>query len=47
MSTNTPEAGAEWKIQLVALLLPHLKGDKAERDSVVNAVLDGTRRRSR
>jgi len=39
MSTNTPEARAEWKVQLVAMLLPQLKGGKAERDSVVNAVL--------
>ncbi|KNY20741.1 hypothetical protein [Methylobacterium sp. ARG-1] len=33
------EAGAEWKVRLVAFLLPHLKGDAGERDSAVNAVL--------
>ena len=39
MSEDTPEARAEWKAQLVAFLIPHLKGDKAERNSALNAVL--------
>jgi hypothetical protein len=39
MSADTPEARAEWKAQLVAFLIPHLKGNAAEQDSALNAVL--------
>ena len=39
MSDDTAVARAQWKIRLVAFLLPHLKGNEAERDSVINAVL--------
>ena len=39
MSEDTPETRAEWKIRLVTFLMPHLNGDEAERDSVLNAVL--------
>ena len=39
MSADTPDARAQWKLRLVAFLLPHLKGNEAEQDSVVNAVL--------
>lgn len=39
MSDNTADPHAKWKIRLVAFLLPHLKGNEAERHSVVNAVL--------
>ncbi|MCJ2015832.1 hypothetical protein MKK84_00055 [Methylobacterium sp. E-065] len=39
MSADTPEARAIWKAQLVAFLIPHLKGDAAEQDSALNAVL--------
>jgi O-acetyl-ADP-ribose deacetylase (regulator of RNase III) len=39
MSDNTADPHAKWKIRPVAFLLPHLKGNEAERHSVVNAVL--------
>lgn len=39
MCDETADARAEWKIRLVASLLPHLKGNEAEKDGVVNAVL--------
>jgi hypothetical protein len=39
MTGDTPEARTEWKVRLVAFLLPHLKGNAAERDSALNAVL--------
>ena len=39
MSDDTTDLRAEWKIRLVAFLLPHLKGNEAERHSVINAVL--------
>lgn len=39
MSDDTADAREEWKVRFAAFLLPHLKGDKAERDSVLNAVL--------
>lgn len=39
MSDDTADARAELKVRLVAFLLPHLKGNKAEQDSVVKAVL--------
>ena len=39
MSDETVDARAELKIRLTAFLLPHLKGNEAEQDSVVNAVL--------
>jgi hypothetical protein len=39
MSDDTLEARTEWKVRLVAFLLPHLRGDDAERDSALNAVL--------
>ena len=39
MSDNTPRNRAIWKAQLVAFLAPHLKGNAAERDSALNAVL--------
>jgi hypothetical protein len=39
MSDDTPKARAIWKAQLVAFLVPHLKGTAAERDSALNAVL--------
>ena len=39
MSDNTPEGRNEWKVCLVALLLSHLRGDGAEREIALNAVL--------
>jgi hypothetical protein len=33
------EARAEWKVRLVAFLLPHLKGDAGESNSALIAVL--------
>ncbi|MCJ2140056.1 hypothetical protein [Methylobacterium sp. E-066] len=39
MSDHSLEARVKWKIRLVEFLLPHLKGDEAERDGVLNAVL--------
>ncbi|TXN44626.1 hypothetical protein [Methylobacterium sp. WL7] len=39
MSDDTPEAGNEWQVRLVAFLLPHLRGDDAEREIALNAVL--------
>ncbi|MCJ2095505.1 hypothetical protein MKK67_23830 [Methylobacterium sp. J-072] len=39
MSDDTPEARDEWKVRLVAFLVPHFKGDEAERDGTLNAVL--------
>lgn len=39
MSDNTPEGRNEWKVRLVALLLSHLRGDGAEREIALNAVL--------
>lgn len=39
MNDDTPEARIEWKVRIVAFLLPHFKGDAAERDSALNAVL--------
>lgn len=39
MSEDTPRDRALWKAQLVAFLVPHLKGSAAERNSALNAVL--------
>ncbi|MCX4195195.1 hypothetical protein OMR07_06085 [Methylobacterium organophilum] len=39
MSGDTPEARAIWKAQLVAFLVPYLKGTQAERNGALNAVL--------
>jgi hypothetical protein len=39
MSDDTPKDRAIWKAQLVAFLVPHLKGTAAERNSALNAVL--------
>ncbi|MHC2109002.1 hypothetical protein [Methylobacterium sp. CM6246] len=39
MSDDTLEDRTEWKVRLRAFLLPHLRGDDAERDIALNAIL--------
>lgn len=36
---DSPETRAEWKLELVAFLLPQLKGSDAERTSTINRVI--------
>ena len=39
MSMDAPEIRPEWKLDLIAFLLPQLRGSDAERTSTINTVI--------